>query len=336
MLIRLFALAIGMSLAMTADAKEPARKRPDYIILIHGGAGVYDAKDFPPERRAAYHAALAGALRAGEAVLKADGTAVDAVVAALTPLEESPLFNAGRGAALTSDGRAELDASIMAGDSLAAGAVAGLTTTRSPIAAARAVMIKGPHVMLQGAGADRFAAEQGLDQVNNSWFITPERVQQLEQAKREKSAFKIDKWGTVGAVVLDKHGNLAAGTSTGGITNKRWGRVGDSPIIGAGTYADNGACAVSATGTGEFFIRATAARSICALVEYKGLGVQAAADAVIAKIGKLGGDGGVIVLDPHGHAAFAMNTPGMYRGRLVAGGKAETFIFAGDGPTVAP
>ncbi|MBA3905048.1 MAG: hypothetical protein C0522_15455, partial [Rhodocyclaceae bacterium] len=276
---------------------------------------------------------LRNALLAAESRLKAGGTAVDAVEAAIKPLEDSPLFNAGRGAALTHEGRAELDAAIMDGATLAAGAVAGVTTVRNPISLARAVMKDGHHVMLQGAGADAFAAAQKLDLVPNDYFITPERVKQLEEAQREKAAFKIDKYGTVGVVVLDRAGNLAAGTSTGGIANKRFGRVGDSPIIGAGTYADNASCGVSATGSGEYFIRATAARSVCARMAFGGQGVKDAAEATIAHIGSIGGDGGLIALDAEGNHAFAMNTPGMYRGVLVAGQSPQTFIFKDDAPT---
>jgi len=320
---------LGSLLLMTA----PAAARPDYVIVLHGGAGVFDAKDFPAEKRAAYHDALRGALLAAEARLKAGGTAVDAVEAALRPLEDSPLFNAGRGAALTHEGRAELDAAIMDGATLAAGSVAGVTTVRNPISLARAVMTDGRHVMMQGAGADAFAAEQKLELVPNDYFVTPERVKQLEEAQREKAAFKIDKYGTVGVVVLDQAGNLAAGTSTGGIANKRFGRVGDSPIIGAGTYADNASCGVSATGSGEYFIRATAARSVCARMEFGKQSLKEAADATIAHIGKIGGDGGLIALDREGNYAFALNTPGMYRGVLLAGQPPQTFIFKDDAPT---
>ncbi len=325
---RILAL-LGSLLLMTA----PAAARPEYVIVLHGGAGVFEAKDFPDEKRAAYHAALRHALLAAESRLKAGGTAVDAVEAAIKPLEDSPLFNAGRGAALTHEGRAELDAAIMDGASLAAGAVAGVTTVRNPISLARAVMVDGRHVMMQGAGADAFAAAQKLDLVPNDYFITPERVKQLEEAQSEKAAFKIDKYGTVGVVVLDRSGNLAAGTSTGGIANKRFGRVGDSPIIGAGTYADNASCGVSATGSGEYFIRATAARSVCARMAFGRQGVKDAAEATIAHIGSIGGDGGLIALDAEGNHAFAMNTPGMYRGVLVAGQSPQTFIFKDDAPT---
>lgn len=300
-----------------------------YAVAVHGGAGRYGADQFTDAQKAAYHAALTEALAAARGVLEADGTAVDAAEAAIVVLEDTPLFNAGRGAVLTHEGVAELDAAIMDGATLAAGSVAGVTTTRWPIRAARAVMEKSEHVMLQGAGADAFARAAGLEQVANSYFITPERQRQLERARARGEAANISKFGTVGAVVRDRHGNLAAATSTGGLTNKRWGRVGDSPVIGAGTYADNASCAVSATGHGEYFIRATVARTICALVEMKGMALADAVRQVVhGKLVALGGEGGVIAVDAHGNIALETNIAGMFRGWQREGEPPRTAIMA--------
>jgi beta-aspartyl-peptidase (threonine type) len=231
-------------------------------------------------------------------------------------LEDDPNFNAGRGAVFTFDGTHELDASIMDGRTRAAGAVADVSATKNPIGLARAVMENSPHVFLAGEGADRFSKERGLPQVPNDYFSTPDRRRQLDEMKAKKvSAIDVEyKYGTVGAVALDSQGHVAAATSTGGTTGKRWGRVGDSPIIGAGTYADDRACAVSATGTGEYFIRVGAAHEICARIRFKGEAAQVAADAVIKEIGELGGDGGVIVVTPKGEQVYSFNTAGMYRG----------------------
>ncbi|MCH8684556.1 isoaspartyl peptidase/L-asparaginase family protein [Pedomonas mirosovicensis] len=315
---------------MTANIANAA-PQGRYAIAVHGGAGRYDYNQFTDEQKAAYHAGLREALLTAKQVLEANGTAVDAVQAAAIKLENNPLFNAGKGAVLNSAGEVELDSSIMDGKTLAAGAVAGLKTTKSPITAARTVMEKSEHVMLQGAGADAFAKAQGLEQVPNSYFITPERKKQLENAQASKEKVNLSKFGTIGVVVLDRYGNLAAGTSTGGLTNKQWGRVGDSPIIGAGTYADNNSCAVSATGHGEYFIRATVARTICALVEFKGMPLQEAAEFVVKdKLVKMGGEGGVIAVDAHGNIALVMNTPGMFRGSLKEGEEPFTGILAGD------
>ncbi|MGN6690072.1 MAG: isoaspartyl peptidase/L-asparaginase [Sphingopyxis sp.] len=303
---------------------------PRWALAIHGGAGVIERGSLSPEKERAYRAGLDEALRAGSAVLDKGGPALDAVAAAVRVLEDNPLFNAGRGAVFTADGRNELDAAIMDGKTQKAGAVAGVTRTRHPIDLARTVMDKSPHVMLAGAGADTFSLEQGLEQVEPGWFRTEERWQQL-LAWRKRQQAAIDPthlFGTVGAVALDAEGNLAAATSTGGMTGKRWGRIGDSPIIGAGTYAKNGQCAVSATGSGEFFIRESAARQVCDRVAWKGEPLDAAADATIKAVGAIGGDGGVIAMGPGGHAAFAINDLGMYRGRVSAGGKPETAIFA--------
>lgn len=295
----------------------------EYALVIHGGAGTITRDNMTAETEAAYRAALTEALRAGQEVLASGGTALDAVGATIMVMEDSPLFNAGKGAVFTNDGRNELDAAIMDGKTLNAGAIAGVTRVRNPIQLARAVMDKSPHVMLAGAGAEEFAREQGITLVSPTYFFTQRRFDQLRAVQEnDKDALLLDhdgdhKYGTVGAVALDKDGNLAAGTSTGGLTNKKWGRIGDSPIIGAGTYASNKSCGVSGTGTGEYFIRLTIARDICALMEYKGYSAQQAADEVVQKrLTAMGGDGGVIVLDHDGAAAYSFNTEGMYRGHL--------------------
>lgn len=322
------ALSMGAgssAMAQTASQTPAAR----WSIAIHGGAGTLDRSDMTPEKEAAYRRALQDALDAGTAVLARGGTAMDAVTAVITRLEDEPRFNAGKGAVFTWDGGHELDASIMDGRSRAAGAVAGVTTVRHPILLARKVMEDSPHVMLAGRGAEEFARDKGLELVPNGWFDTDERREALTRLKTEKlSALDVDaKFGTVGAVALDAQGNLAAGTSTGGMTGKRWNRIGDSPVIGAGTYADNRACAVSGTGWGEYFIRVGVARSICARMEMKGESAQAAADAVMAEVGALGGDGGVIVVAPNGDAVFSFDTSGMYRARATSAGVSEVAIF---------
>lgn len=302
---------------------------PRWSLAIHGGAGILERADLTPDKEAAYRAGLDEALRAGAAVLDLGGPAVDAVAAAVRVLEDNPLFNAGRGAVFTAEGRNELDAAIMDGKSQKAGAVAGITRTRHPIELARAVMNESPHVMLTGAGADTFSKERGLEQVDPSWFRTEERWQQL-LAWRQKRQAAIDPthlFGTVGAVALDAEGNLAAATSTGGMTGKRWGRVGDSPIIGAGTYAKNGQCAVSATGSGEFFIRESAARQVCDRVAWNDQSLADAAHDTIMAVGAIGGDGGLIAMGPDGHPAFAINDLGMYRGRVSSGNSPQTAIF---------
>ncbi len=303
---------------------------PRWSLAIHGGAGVVQRATLTPDKERAYRAALDQALRAGGAVLDRGGPALDAVAAAVRVLEDDPLFNAGRGAVFTAEGRNELDAAIMDGRTLKAGAVAGATRTRHPVDLARAVMDHSPHVMLIGAGADRFSAEQGLEQVDPSWFRTEERWRQLETWRR-KPQTAVDPthlFGTVGAVALDADGNLAAATSTGGMTGKRWGRVGDSPIIGAGTYAKNGQCAVSATGSGEYFIRESAARQLCDRVAWHGESLADAAQATIMAVGAIGGDGGLIAMGPDGQPAFAINDLGMYRGRMTANTAPATAIFA--------
>nr|WP_314437651.1 isoaspartyl peptidase/L-asparaginase [uncultured Brevundimonas sp.] len=327
-----------------------AQDAPRWSLAIHGGAGVIERSSLTPEQDAAYRAALQGALDAGSAVLKGGGSALDAVQAAVQVMEDDPLFNAGRGAVFTAAGRNELDAAVMNGADLTAGSVAGMTTTRHPIAAARAVMEQSPHVMLIGPGADAFAASVGLEQVDPAFFFTERRWEGLVKALTEAGQpipahpalapavgaqaalpappLNERKFGTVGAVALDAKGNLAAGTSTGGMTGKRWGRVGDAPIIGAGTYASNAdGCAVSATGSGEYFIRATVARDICHRTA-EGASVQTAAEAEIDEVGALGGDGGVIVMGKDGTPAFAMNTSGMYRGVASSDTPARVAIYA--------
>ncbi len=303
---------------------------PMFSIAIHGGAGVITRASMDSREEAAYRADLERALDAGYAVLEADGTSLDAVTAAVRILEDSPLFNAGRGAVFSHEGVNELDASIMDGQTLMAGAVAGLRHVRNPVDLARMVMEKSPHVMLTGSGAEDFALEHGMTLVPMTWFQTERRWKQLEQARSgdRYSAAEIGYFGTVGAVAVDRHGNLAAATSTGGMTNKRWGRVGDSPIIGAGTWADNASCAVSATGSGEYFMRAVVGHEIGALMKYRGLTVgEAAREVVHGTLKALGGDGGVIAVDRAGNIALEFNTEGMFRGARDARGRREIAIY---------
>lgn len=313
---------------MAQDKAAPSSE-PKWSLAIHGGAGTLERKDMTPEKEAAYRAALQAALDAGKAVLASGGSSLDAVTAVITRLEDDPKFNAGKGAVYTWDGTHELDASIMDGRTRAAGSVASVTNVRHPILLARKVMEDSPHVMLAGKGAEQFAQENGLELVPNEWFGTPERKRALERVKTGKvAAIDVDiKFGTVGAVALDTKGNLAAGTSTGGMTGKRWGRVGDAPIIGAGTYAENGVCAVSATGWGEYFIRVGVARRICARMELTGESAQAAADETLANVAALGGDGGVIVVGANGDAVFGIEAGGMYRGRATSSGLNEVAIY---------
>lgn len=322
-------------------------QNPRLGMVIHGGAGVIRKGSLSPEREKQYRAKMEEALMAGYKALQAGKSSVDAVEIAIKILEDSPLFNAGKGAVFTHDGKNSLDTSIMNGKTLAAGAAAGLEHVKNPITLARAVMERSPHVMLYGEGAEEFAKEQGIELVDAKYFFTQPRYDALqkilkeerEKEKKEKSdkTSSVDtpfaelpenKFGTVGAIALDKDGNLAAGTSTGGMTNKRWGRIGDSPIIGAGTYADNNTCAVSATGWGEFFIRLSVARDIAAQIEYRAMTVQAAADTVIQrKLAKLGGDGGVIAMDKFGNIGISFNSEGMYRGYIDKDGKPVVEIY---------
>ena len=283
-------------------------------LMIHGGCGAMRPDTVPPQQEEAARSGLEAALDAGEAILFTGGTALDAVEAAARALEENAAFNAGRGCVLTADGLAELDAAIMDGATRRCGAVAGLQRTRAPVSAARAVMAHSPHVLLTYEGADLFAREQGLEQVANDWFVIPERRAQLDKVLAAGGGFDSDiKYGTIGAVAVDQAGHVAAATSTGGLTAKRWGRIGDSPLIGAGTYADDRAAAVSATGLGETFIRAAAASELCARMRIGGEGLQQALDAVLADVVALGGNGGLIAVAPSGEAAWGFTTPGMYR-----------------------
>jgi len=325
--------AVLLTCASMGEAAQPGSPpAATWALAIHGGAGVIQRGDLSPQKEVAYRAGLNAALAAGRKVLAAGGSSLDAVEATIRVLEDDPLFNAGRGAVFTADGRNELDASIMDGGTLRAGAVAGVTRTRNPISLARAVMERSPHVMLARDGADQFSIEQGLPQVTPDYFRTEERWQQLLDWRRDHAA-DLDPThsrGTVGAVAIDIHGHLAAGTSTGGMTGKRWGRIGDSPVIGAGTYAADQYCAVSATGSGEYFIRASAARQLCDRIAWHGESVQAAASATIANIGGIGGDGGVIAMDGEGRIAFAMNTSGMYRGWVTSALPATTAIYSAE------
>jgi len=300
-----------------------------HAIAVHGGAGTLAPADLTPENERAYRAGLERAMRAGFAVLDAGGPSLDAVVAAVQVLEEDPLFNAGRGAVVAASGQHELDASVMDGRDLRAGAVTGVRHVRSPIALARLVMERSPHVMLAGAGAEEFALEQGLTPVPNTHFATERRRRELERfLQGELEAGRESLMGTVGAVARDASGNLAAATSTGGMTGKKWGRVGDSPIIGAGTYAANDCCAVSATGHGEFFIRAAVAHEIASLMRYKGLGViEAAEDVVMRQLVKLGGSGGVIAVGRDGRIAMPFNSEGMLRGAMDSSGRLVTGLL---------
>jgi beta-aspartyl-peptidase (threonine type) len=298
-------------------------------IAVHGGAGDIPPAELTPEREAAYHAGLERALRAGEAILAAGGASLDAVVAAVQVLEDDPLFNAGHGAVIAANGICELDAAVMDGRDLRAGAVTGVRHVRNPIGLARLVMERSPHVMLAGPGAEEFALEHGLPPVPKSYFVTERRQRELVAALGANAAgFRESLMGTVGAVALDSQGNLAAATSTGGTTGKRWGRVGDSPVIGAGTYAANDCCAVSATGHGEYFIRATVAHEIASLMRYAGLDACAAADRVVhEQLRGMGGSGGVIVVGRDGTIAMPFNSRGMLRGSIDAQGRVTTAIL---------
>jgi len=298
-----------------------------HAIAVHGGAGDLPPAERTPARESDYHAGLEHALRAGQAILRAGGASLDAVVAAVQALEDNSLFNAGRGSVIAANGECELDASLMDGRDLRAGAVTGLRHVRSPIQLARLVMERSEHVMLAGAGAEEFALEQGLEPVPNSYFVTERRSRELDAALHGAQVGIESVKGTVGAVAIDDHGNLAAATSTGGMTAKRWGRVGDSPIIGAGTYAANDCCAVSATGHGEFFIRAAVAHEIASLVRYGGHPVVEAARIVVQdQLRRLGGEGGVIAIGRDGTIAMPFNSKGMLRGSIDRDGRLSTAI----------
>ncbi|MBC8084269.1 MAG: isoaspartyl peptidase/L-asparaginase [Hymenobacter sp.] len=368
---------LGQLLPAAAQTTSAAAAPGPITLVIHGGAGTITRANMTAEKEKAYTEALNQALQTGYAILKGGGTSLDAVEATVRVMEDSPLFNAGKGAVFTHEGRNEMDAAIMEGQNLKAGAVAGITVVRNPISAARAVLEKSEHVMLTGPGAEQFAREKGLTIVEPSYFFTQARYDQLQNALRaEKSAGTPDqlnaptktgqaapakakdkvkpgkptsafpagatdpdadkarliftegqKYGTVGAVALDQFGNLAAATSTGGMTNKRYGRVGDAPIIGCGTYADNQSCAVSCTGWGEYFIRATVARDVAARMEFQQAPIAQAAQATIDKVARLGGDGGLIAVDRQGNIAMPFNSEGMYRGFIKADGKSQVLIY---------
>ena len=335
-----FLLLIHISFAQNNVGKK-------FVLVIHGGAGTILKSEMTPEKEKAYQQGLNDALQTGYTILAKGGTALDAVEASIKILEDNPLFNAGKGAVFTNEGKNELDASIMDGKSLKAGAVASITTIKNPISASRAVMDKSQHVMMAGKGAEKFAAQQGCTIVDPSYFFTEDRWKALQKAKaddslkakqtkdsaKQKASLKQQhnsdyKYGTVGCVSLDSYGNLAAGTSTGGMTNKKFGRVGDSPIIGAGTYANNATCAISCTGYGEYFIRLVMAKSVSDRMElaHQSLG-HAANEMIMHKLGELGGDGGLIAVDKDGHIAMPFNTSGMYRGYITSDGKKEIKIY---------
>ncbi|MBM3875312.1 MAG: isoaspartyl peptidase/L-asparaginase [Verrucomicrobia bacterium] len=334
----LLAVTAALLMSHAASAAEPAAP---ITLVIHGGAGAIPRAEMTADKEKGHRAALEASLRAGHAVLKAGGAALDAVVAAIQVLEDSPLHNAGKGAVLTAEGTVEMDASIMDGATRRAGAVAAVKHPKNPIVLARLVMDKSPHVLMTGEGAEIFGKQHGVTMMPPDYFITDQRRQQLErilrsqkQKDREKprSEFEMltpaERAGTVGAVALDGRGNLAAGTSTGGMVNKKFGRVGDSPIVGAGTFADNRTCGVSGTGHGEFFIRGVVAYDVAALMEYKGLKLAEAADLVVMKkLKELGGTGGIIALDRRGNVAMPFNTEGMFRGVMRADGSFEIAIY---------
>ena len=347
--------------ATAAHAQDGIEEEARWSIAIHGGAGTIERDKITPEKDAEIRAALNQALEAGSAVLEDGGSAIDAVTATIIILENNPNFNAGKGAVFTWDKTNELDSSIMDGRDLSAGAVAGINGTKNPILLARAVKDHSPHVMLSGEGANQFSREQGLEQVTPDYYATPHRLQQIEAVlAKEISAADVDyKFGTVGVVAQDRGGDMAAGTSTGGMTGKRWGRIGDSPIIGAGTYADDRSCAISATGSGEYFIRLGVAHEICTRIRMRfseaireaqltvpkddegnytyvvhgsefqlsDQEIQQIADDVIAELGELGGDGGIIYATPWGQAGYSFNTAGMYRGRATSEAEASVAIY---------
>jgi len=346
--MRKFFLIFSIFILNKSFAQVTPQKLSDkYVLVIHGGAGTIVKSQMSPERENAYKAALDKALQTGNDILKSGGTALDAVEATVRSMEDDPLFNAGKGAVFTNEGKNELDAAIMDGKTLEAGSVAGVTIIRNPITAARAVMEKSPHVMMTGAGAEKYAKQQGLEIVDPSYFYTEERWRGLQKAKQQDSLKmyldhadttnrgmlkqwenKDYKYGTVGAVALDRYGNLAAATSTGGMTNKKFGRVGDAPIIGAGTYANNNTVAISGTGWGEYFIRLVMAKSISDMMEFGKMKLNVAADEmVMKKLPALGGDGGLIAVDKQGNIAMPFCTEGMYRGYIKNTGEKVIKIY---------
>ena len=326
----------------TNTSTDATENSPNFGIVLHGGAGTISKKYMSDSLEMVYNQVLEKAIRTGYEVLEKGGTSMEAVTKTINILEDSPLFNAGKGAVFTHEETNELDASVMDGKTLNAGAVAGVKRIKNPIDLAVSVMNDSPHVMLVGEGAETFAKTQGFDFVEQEYFFVQDRYNALQRIKKtDKTQLDHDaqaniddpitndyKYGTVGAAALDKHGNLAAGTSTGGMTNKRWGRVGDAPIIGAGTYANNATCAVSATGWGEFFMRSVVAYDISALMEYKGLSLEAAAREVIQKkVPELGGDGGIIAIDKDGNIVMEFNTEGMYRASMNAKGELQVAMY---------
>lgn len=338
-----FFIALLLTIAVHAQMKDTAK----YVLVIHGGAGTILKKNMTPEKEKAYKEGLQKALDTGNEILKRGGTALDAVEATVKILEDNPLFNAGKGAVFTNEGKNELDAAIMDGNTLKAGSVASVTTIRNPITAARKVMERTEHVMLIGKGAEQFAKMNGCEIVDPSYFFTQERWDALQKARKadslkmkkdsasKKAVRQLDnpdnKYGTVGAVALDMHGNLAAATSTGGMTNKRYGRVGDAPIVGAGTYADNNTCAISGTGWGEFFIRLVMAKSVSDKMELAKQSLNDAAfEMIMKKLPALGGDGGLIGIDKNGNITMPFCTEGMYRGYVKWNGETAVKIYKED------
>lgn len=364
-MFRYFIMFLGLAALSTVSFAQSAWEDENrWSIAIHGGAGTIKRENITPEKDAEIRAALAKALETGSKVLRNGGSAMDAITATIMVLEDNPNFNAGKGAVFTWDKTNELDASIMDGSDRSAGAAAGINGTKNPILLARAVKEKSPHVMLSGQGANTFSREQGLEQVSPEYYATPRRLKQIENVlSKQVSAADVDyKFGTVGAVAIDSKGNMAAGTSTGGMTGKRWGRIGDSPIIGAGTYADDRACAVSATGSGEYFIRVGVAHEICTRIRMRWPvaieeaqktvpkdadgnytyiihasefmlsddEIQEIADSVIGEMGDLGGTGGIILATPWGQTIYSFNTPGMYRGRADSEGEKSVAIYGNE------
>lgn len=335
-------LSIALLVFVILTDAASAQQKEKYVMVIHGGAGTLLKKNMTAEKEAAYVAVLTQALQTGYDLIKAGKSSVDAVEATIHVMEDSPLFNAGKGSVFTHEGKNEMDAAIMDGKTLLAGAVAGVTTIRNPISAARAVMEQSEHVMMTGKGAELFAQQVGVTIVDPSYFYTKERWDALQQALKEdslkavqadKKSMKLgtinrdNKFGTVGAVALDHQGNLAAGTSTGGMTDKKYGRIGDSPIIGAGTYANNETAGISCTGWGEFFIRSVVAYDLSAMISYQHLSLADAARAALDKMKKLGGDGGLIALNKKGEVTMPFNTEGMYRGTVTESGKIQVLIY---------
>ena len=330
-------LFVSIFLLYACDSKKNNNSSVDkhkIAIVIHGGAGDFDRTNLTDEQKSVYISTLRQAVTRGYKILKAKGSGIDAVEKTIVILENSPLFNAGKGAVLTNMGKNELDASIMNGKTLEAGAVAGITNVKNPISLSRKVMEYSKHVFLSGLGAETFAKEQGLEIVDPSYFYTERRMDQLKEKQKHTQITTVSplsadyKYGTVGCVALDCDGNIVAGTSTGGITNKRWGRIGDSPVIGAGTYANNKTCGVSSTGTGEYFIRGVVAYDISALMEYKNMSLKEAAKKVIQnKLTKIGGDGGIIAIDHKGNITKEFNTSGMFRASVDTEGNVEVDIF---------